>query len=67
MQDGIITFKADKLLVGPLLLRVRVHRGRIVDTELMLAGRPYMADQLLDHERAWYEAAMAELRAEIAS
>jgi len=67
MQDGIITFKADKLLVGPLLLRARVHRGRLVDTELLLAGRPWTPEQLLTHERAWYEAAMAELRAEVAS
>lgn len=67
MRDGTITLKADKSLVGPLLLRARVHSGRIVDTELLLAGRPWTPEQLLKHERAWYEKAMAELRAEIAS
>lgn len=63
----ILTFKADKLLVGPLTLRVRVHNGRLVDTELTLAGRPWTPEQLLRHERAWYEAAMSAARDEVSA
>jgi len=66
MTNGIITLKADKLLIGPLTLRARVHNGRVVDTELLMAGRVWAVAQLLDHERAWYEAAMAEVKAEAA-
>lgn len=66
MKDGIITLKADKLLVGPLSLRARVHHGRVVDTELLMAGRIWRVEQLLDHERAWYEAAKDEVKAEAA-
>lgn len=67
MKDGIITLKADKLLVGPLSLRARVHHGRVVDTELLMAGRTWKVEQLLDHERAWYDAALAAVKEEVAS
>lgn len=66
MKDGIITLKADKL-VGPLMLRARVHNGRLVDTELTRVGRQCTPEQLLNHERAWYDAALAAVKEEVAS
>lgn len=65
MTNGIITLKADRL-IGPLTLRARVHNGRVVDTELLMAGRVWAVDQLLRHERAWYDEALAEVKREAA-
>lgn len=56
-----IELRPDRMTVGPFVLRALVDGARIIQTELLLAGREWPTDRLLDHERAWYNEAVARL------
>lgn len=56
-----IELRPDRMTVGPFVLRALVDGTRIIQTELLLAGREWSPAQLLDHERAWYDEALTKL------
>lgn len=57
-----IELSADRFKVGPLVLRALLDGGRIIQTEILLAGREWSEDKLLQHELTWYAEALVEIR-----
>ena len=61
MARQYIEFSADRFTVGPLVVRALIDHGRIIQTEILLAGREWSEDKLLKHELEWYAATLKEI------